>query len=509
MQAGPTMTLARRDWPVLLGLYLLTAILRLPLITTGLYGDEGWHYFVSKTWGAPVANFHLLDLYDTVDARGLFLWRPLFFIALTPAALISFEAYRALFVLYTSLIAPLLFLVLRELWVRRILAAGAGLAFAISPYFITWGDRVFPDVFMSTFFLAGLWFLVRRQPIPAAILFVVAMWVKEAALVAVGGLLLLQSTEALTHGRLSLRPLRIPRMIAALGFACVLGLVPLFVGLRLGITFPGWSNGTLRPDAVDLFFGSAWLIPLILIGIAWPRTRTLSLLALIHPVFYVTHNLVRGRAIEVWYYALPQLIALVAAIHNLDEAALRSRARLGLARAWPKAAAIAVALLFALGAVVPSTVNAKSVLTPASQDRGPSIQQAMDYERSRDRTLADVMSHVQPADWESVFLLDVGWFFLWYPFGTSANVTRWAFTVFNPPPQELHRWVHVGENMTRITVLFKTDLPLNEAFRETYVDCTEFENADYLILRPSACPGRLHLLTDNYQAHSLAASHSS
>ena len=489
----------------MLGLYAGALILRLYLLPSGLYGDEGWHYHVSRTWGAPVRNVHVLDFEDVQDGRALFLWRLGFAIPLTPAALISFEAYRALFSTYVSLLAPLVFVILRELFVRRSIAIAAGGVVAVSPFFVTWGERVFPDALMATFLLCALWFWIRHAIPWAAAFCLLGLWCKEAAIVFVGPLLLLQLLRDHQEGRLRLMPLHIARDTLLLIAICPIGLIPLFYALQSGVAFPGWTDGQLRRHDIDLLFGSSWLIPFVLLGLAWSRTRAVSFLALVQPAFYLLHNIVRGRNIEAWYHVLPQLLALIASLFALDEAARRGFSARPFARSAPKVAAAAIIAVFLLGAILPAGVDAKRVLSPASFETTASLPETFRFELARDRTLDDVLSHVDDADRDAIFILDVGWFFTWYPFGTFANVTRRAYSEWlTADDRELPRWTNTAENLTQITILYKLDLPFSLAFRDTYRDCIEYENADYVILRPPACAGRGDVLATNYHARRAA-----
>ncbi|HEX9816844.1 MAG TPA: hypothetical protein VGB18_07680 [Candidatus Thermoplasmatota archaeon] len=495
----------RREWPWLLGLYTLALALRWYLIPSGIYGDEAWHYHVSRTWGAPVENVHILDLDDVTDGRALFLWRLGFFIPLTPGALISFDAFRALFSAYAALLSPLVFVILRELFVRRYLAAPAGLAVAISPYFVTWGERVFPDALLGTFLLAALWCWLRGSTVGAAGFSVLAMWCKEVAIVFVATLVLLQIASDHPAGTPRAWPPRISKRTLALLAICPIGLLPLLFALQGGVAFPGWSNGTLQAAHVDLLFGSAWLVPLILIGLCWRRTRFLAVLALAHPAFYILHNVIRGRQIEVWYHVVPQLLALLAAVQTLDEAAVRSFAN-HRGRIASRTAVAAVAVLLLVGPLVPSEWEAKRAFAPASLVASPSLTETIDFEQGRDRSLHEALASVEGADWEAVFVVDVGWYFHWYPFGHEAKLVRKAYTDWEPEDgSQLPRWVNTAENLTRVTFLYKLDLPLNLALRDTYTDCVHHENVDYVVLRPSACPGRVELLATNYHARQQTA----
>src|SRR5687767_12838000 len=87
-------------------LYLATVALRLLNWRMVLFGDEAWHYFASRHFGQPQGAITEIGASQPERLGRLVWWRPLFVLALAPAAALSFEAWRLLHLLLVSALAP-------------------------------------------------------------------------------------------------------------------------------------------------------------------------------------------------------------------------------------------------------------------------------------------------------------------------------------------------------------------------------------------------------------------
>lgn len=464
-------------WPAILaGLWAVAAAARLALLDGPLYGDESAHYAVSRGWGSDPDN-----VTPDYELNGALWWqRPLFSMLLAPGAAFGLDGYRIEHALLAALLPVLVAEVARKAGVRPLLAAGAGLAVALHPFFVLWGARVFPDAMMAALVLAGLRAHQARRPLAAAGLLLAAVWVKETAAVALLALLAWTLWSGRRAGDVDLWPMRLDRPSTALLFACVLAPLPLAHAiLDVGGRLPGWSSTPLSWAHGSGFFLTAWIAVPVLAGLAWRRSRPFSLLALAYPAFYVAYA-VLGHGVEFWYLVLPAALSVLAAAVALEVAARHASASV---RASGKAAAAGLALILAILILVPSTLGAKDLASPGAPPPA-SLAQLSDQLQGDD--LADVVAAIRADQWAVVFLVDPGWFHVDHPFAERAGALGWAYTTVNIP---LGEWTYAVEG-SDVTVLMKVGRPLNEALREAYADCIQYEDATYVLIEGPRCLGR-------------------
>lgn len=449
------------------------------------------------------ANVHLLDESAGWPISLFFWWRPLFRLLFTPAALVSFDAYRVAYILFVSLLAPLAFWLLRAHGARWYLAVGAAVAAALSPALVQWGAITFPDEAMMVAFVAGLWAARRDQHAWSAAAFTAAIWLKEIAVVGVAVLLVHDVILDLRSRASRIWPIQLSGRNTALAFAILLGLAPLFYYMFLGGARPGWTPGGIGLEFYERVLPVLWLLPLLLLGLAWPRTRPLSLLALAYPAFFLYYAYGLDGGVEAWYLALPNYLGLVAAALVLDEWSHRWTPN-DYRRAWaPRLTGVAVTALILLQIFAPASADLKSSVTaPISGQATWSLSETMGFEQRRNAHLEDLVDHLEPPDLGTVLLVDLGWFFIFYPFADRADQVRFAYTDWWPKSRsDVQRWGTVVEADANATILglYPPIRPLNEAIRNVYADCTAYTNAEYVVLRGQSCNGRLDQLVSEYE----------
>jgi hypothetical protein len=472
-----------------LALFALAWALRLVPLGSDPYGDEAAHYYVARHFGAAPAN-----ITPPEDIAYLFWQRPLFSLLLGPGAQVSFAAYRILHAAVAALLPVLVAGLLGRLGVRRPLACGAGLAVAVTPTFVLWGSRAFPDSLMAALALAGIWAYVAGRPLGAALLLLGASWVKETAIPLAVLLWVVALWRGHRRGEAGIYPLRLDRQATAMLAAVALAPLPLVVSVGLlGGRPPGWSTSAMGWPQLDGFFLSSWLLLPVLAGLLWPRTRRWSLLALAYPLGYTAYQALLHRGIEGWYLVLPQALVLVSCALVAEEV-LR---RLGPARrrtAW--AAPVAMALLLLALVALPHGA-AKQWTAPASPSSTESLPAMLERTASA-HDQQDAVRALGPRPWEGLFVVDAGWFFILHPFSEGAARLGWAYS---ETAHDLAPWVKAIEQDATRVVVERHDLPLNQAIRDTYRDCTVAQNPTYTVLEGRRCAGRSDALRASFVAH--------
>lgn len=468
-------------------------LLRLVLWQTAQFGDEAHHYYVTRTFGAPVAN---VDNPDRLD--WLFWWRPLFSLLLLPGALLGFSAFRLLFILIASLLPLFALLILRDLRVRAWIAYAAAGIVALHPYFLLWGYRVFPDALMSVAFAGALWCHVRGRPLLAGLLALASVWIKEVAIYGVVFLFLAVTWQTLRNREFAVWPLRLTKSQTAFALAGILGPLPsTYAAFVLKGHAPGWSQGGDPLALVDRLFLLAWLLPLVLLGMAWKRTRFFALLALVFPAFYAGYRLAFDGGINVWYYLLPSFLALIAAAFALDEWWSRARAPRNRLRPGPaRSATVFLALVLTIHIFFPLSFPAKGRITmPFTGLADAPIDQVIYDELHRGHDLPDVVDRLSDAHWKNVLLIDPEWFVVYYPFADEAakhaGVVGRLFTGFD---KDTAFYAVAVEQRATVTIIAKHPFPGNLALRTVYLDCLFHENPTYFVVDGMRCSGRADAL---------------
>ncbi len=480
-----------RPWIAPVALYAAAFLARAFFLGSAPYGDEAHHYFIARGFGTPPPN-----LLEGQDTHWLFWWRPLFSLLLAAGAHISFTAFRLDYILLSSLLAPGLYLWVRARGGGRWAGGAAGLVAALHPFFVIWGVRAFPDELMAALFVLGLVAWEHRRVWLGAGLLLAATWVKEVALVGIAALLAAELVER--FGRdgaawaLRLQPrARHLLLVGALAFAWA----PHWVANSMGGRAPGWSRGGTLVSTLDGTFTTMWFVPFVLVGLFVPRARRPALLALAFAGFYLAYNAALGGATELWYNILPAALA-TAVVALVCEQMARSAAP-ALRRMAPTALAV---VLVAAQLLLPGTSDLKmEALHPGTTTRELSVAEAIDLEQTRDRDLWTLVEAAHGTDWHAVFLVDVPWFFAYWPFSERADVVGSYFTKDNPASAA--QWAAVIETIANMTVLKRTDGPLNLALQETYASCVGLATPEYLLIRGMGCKGNATALDAAWARH--------
>lgn len=492
-----------RTWfALLLLVYIFAFGVRFNLWTVHPYGDEAAHYYVARHLGngpehVRSVNFDFpadkAPFLSNLDTRPLFYQRPMFSLLLWPGAVVSFEAYRLLHIALTSLIPVAAILLLRQMETRTLLAAATGLLLAVNPLFVTWGTLVFPDSLMTLALAASVLAARRDRPITSAGLLLAAIWIKEVAIVAALFLLAHALLRGRRLGQTSLWPLRLDRLQTGYLVVVLVALGPLLYSQFLGGLFPGWGRGGEIKSNIDRFFLQLWLLPVILAGLRWPRTRFLSGLALLYPAFFLAYRILLGRGLAIWHFPPMQFFAAAAATLVLDEWWTRARAKPSRAlRFLPQFVALILAGLLAIQISVPETQAPRSRLTmPLSGLSNMSLPEALRYEKSRDHDLHEVLIRLQEQTNSGLFLVDVGWFYILHPIsGLSATIYYGYTEVAEAGHQDPAFWSSHLERGETLALLFTLDVALNEAIRTVYADCRIYQNPSFELFNGSNCAGR-------------------
>lgn len=477
----------RAAWVAPLVLYLVALGVRLLLLHVRPYGDEAHHYFIARENGAPPPN-----LVDAADTHWLFWWRPLFSILLKPGAAVSFTGFRVGYMLQASLVAPALWMWLRARGVRHVAAACAGAVVAVHPYFVLWGVRAFPDELMAAYFVLALAAWQARRFLLGGVLFLVAIWVKEVALIGVLAVCGLEGLQALRE-----RTERGPAVHwrhAALLAVLALAWVPHWYALSIGGRGPGWSVGGDLRVLVDGVFLTTLAVPAVVAALAAWRARQPALLALAYLAFY-TYYTVQGGATEQWYYVLPASLAVAAIAAGIDalaEAAGKWLPAATAARTVVQALPVA-AVVLVLGAqmLLPAASAAKQALHPGVHVVDGSYAEAVAQEQARDQDFWRVIATATDEDWQGVLAIDLPWFYPLWPLSDRAGALGSYYTVGGATPAE---WAFVIEEMANMTLVWHTDSPRNRAIHAAYADCVVIDTPQVALIRGQQCKGRADAL---------------
>jgi hypothetical protein len=476
--------------------------LRLTLLRAHPYGDEAAHFYIARHLATPPDNIHYVypDFpFLFMPVESVFAQRPVFFLLLAPGALLGFEGFRVLHMALASLL-PSVGVLLAQSWgARRWLAYAAGVALVIHPVFVTFGALVFSDTLATLLLAASLLARSHGRPAAAAGLLLAAIWTKEVLLVAAVALFAIELRREWRSGG-SVWPLRLGRTASGDLFVLLFGLLPTVASYFLDGLFPGWGRGGDVWAAVDRLLVIPWLLPLLLLGLWWPRTRFPALLALLYPAFYLAYRMTTGRGLAIWHLPLPNFLVLVALAVLLDELLRRSGG--GSRRAGARAAVVAVAALLLVQVAAPDAATWKQEVTaPIGQDTDFSLADTIRYNLQRDQDLWKAVQHAQGN--ESLLAVDVMWFYVLYPLSDHFDRVQYVYTVWvAPAQQELHPIAAAFERAGAVLLHVDDNSAVNRALRGTYSDCASFSTGDYRVYRPATCQGRLEELERVYNESS-------
>lgn len=499
--------LVRRAWTVLplALLYGLALWTRLRIWHSFPYGDEGGFYYVAgHFWHAPP---NLENLYNPgwFDFRPVFWVRPMHFLLLFPGGIFSFESYRFLNIAYTSLLPVLAFVILRGWGARRALAFLVGLAVAFAPVFVVWGVITIPDGPMTVVFALALVAAQRGWYHAAGALLTLAVWVKEVAIVGVAFLL----ATAVWSGRRDFQawPLRLNKPQTAYLGALILGPLALMYAMTVRAPLPGGLSETEPKWLLDQLFMTSWLIPLLPVGLLWPRSRFPAALGLAYPVFYVVYTQLLGRGVNLWYLVLPNFLVLLGAAMTLNEAWNQAAPQRRTVVRWiPAALALFLTAILAVSILAPNSEGKADWVQPLSQTRLNNLRQSVDYEVSRDNDLQAAIQAMRLAPERDVFLADLYEPYVVYPVAVQSgrvwNSNSWDTEHFGA---EVSRWSDAIESRAHVTLVDKNrwgrPTALIVAVQEVYADCAVHDSARYLVIEGASCAGRGDELEASFERH--------
>jgi len=491
-----------RDHLALAAVYALALAVRLPLRGVAAYFDEGaFHYFAIHYWHAP-ANVTNVYGYPADYPNYLWFWeRPLFYFLMSPAAHVSFAAYRLLSILLAAALPVAAILVLRAWNVRRPIAWTTGAVIALSPQFLRWGVLVYMDPVMTLAVGLGLWSWTRRRTYVALAFLAAAVMIKMTAVLVLVHLFAWATLDGLREGRVRVWPLRLPANVVAHALAVPLGLAPYLYVYSFGYGFPGsTAHGNYAPKLVEMLFFSAYVIPILLVGLAWPRTRRWSLLAGLLAGSFLYIHLVGHRNVEDWYAVLPAYMSLLATALVFDEAANRARPLGKTVWTWTtRATPAAFAILALLLILLPASAAKADWTRPVSHLAEPSLAELFRSERARDQGYEQGVRALGPGPGRTVFVVDVYFSKVLHPVATSGGTIRYAGTWPPPRTADLGAWSSLVEATARRTLLEKNDHALNLALRDTYGGCTVYDEPAYQVIEGPRCAGRDAALRENYR----------
>lgn len=468
------------------------------MLRSPLYGDEAAYYYLASTFGGSPTNVHNVNIegwlapyFVTMDLDGVFWQRPLFPLLLAPGALISVEAFRIVHIAYASLLAPTAYVLLRRVQPLPWIAIGVGLTTAFNPTLASWGAVAFPDTLMTVALAIAVTAMVHERHGVAAGALLAAVWVKELALPLVAGLLAFQLWKGLRRGTCRINPLKLDSTVTPYALIVPFLLIPLLYSMYAGGLFPGQGSGADLTAATDRLFMLPWLAPLIVAGLFRMSTRPLAALGLLYPVFFFVHAAIFGRDIQSWYYVAPSFFALVAAAAILGrwwpnaKTSRASQLRIG----WTAVTVLVVALL-TTQVVVGDGPGKRTWTTPFSGDWDPSLGESIDVQLAREPNIDMVVQALEGEDWDNLFLVDVGWFFVAYPFSTRAASLDYGYTeLAEQTHQSTAYWSQLIEEENRTVVVQKIDSSLNKAIRTTYAACIKTDIQGFLVIRTTNCQG--------------------
>lgn len=387
----------------------------------------------------------------------------------------------------TSLLAPVGYGFLRSQGFSQVTAASGGLLVAIHPIVVVWSSYALMDGDAALMFVVGLWAFSTGRHWWASGLFLGGIWVKEVLWVGVVGVLAWALWTDWRNGLFRRWPLQISPRLAAVALPVVIGLGPLMLFLASGALTPGAPAPFDLDRLVDRIFVSVWLVPLLVAGLYFPRSRLICAAALGWATFFLVLNLT-GRAVELWYIVLPLTLVLLALPAVLEEL-WRRRGRLQITAAM--ASTFVVVGILATVVLVPVPAQ-PGYVQPLSDHRDNSLMEAIRYHNEiRDRDLNEAWRSMPPGP---VTVIDIH--------NPRLAVYQahhgYDLTLISPAIVVEHnmRWGPVLESIadTQTVMMKKIDWVLHRAVAQVYADCVLQDYGEIIVFDISACPDRLDAL---------------
>lgn len=487
-----------RELAVLAGLWAAAILVKMPVIHTEPYWDEGLHYWTARhlgmrwdaitdIWGNPFGT-----------PEHLLFQRPLFYLAFWLPAQGGFETFRVTHAVAASLLSPLAYLILRAHGVGRAAGILTGVAVATIPGLAMWGTLGLMDSLMTAAVGVMLW---ARATGRNGLLFaasVAAVWTKETAYVAVLGLLALEAWKGHRAGTCTFLPLRLDARATSLAFAAAVAPWSLMWAVAHDLALPGAENhGSILP-VLDHAWITPWLVPVLLLGLLG-RGRFLSAFGLAAGAFLVALQLA-ARDVPAWYFvpsAYFTLIGVGAAADAWWRTPAGAWARRAWVRPWPAATAV---VLVALLVLVPNSPE-RDLLRPLSGDGGNSLSGSWDYElRIRDGDMHAAIATIPIDKSTDILVIDLAAPALYVRLVEPARQvywdSSWVRTLVDVDTVALAARI---EEPATTTLIDRSDLPMTLAIEETYADCIQHQNVGYTVLRGADCAGRAQRLEDAWR----------
>ncbi len=338
-----------------------------------------------------------------------------------------------------------------------------------------------------------LWALRRGRQVLAGALLLTSVLLKEFAYPMVLAIFALSLLRSRKEAGTRLWPASLNRFQTIAALASIIGLWPLLLALSMGAPFPGGFHGGTWEEIPDRAFLSVWLIPLVLLGLAFARTRHLSILALLYPALFLGYRLL-GHSVAYQYFLPPSLLAVVAASLTLDESWTVAKARWkGPGALGVPAVAVALGLVQVFNASAPFAMADKASWTaPFTGAPDASLREVQNWRFPESVLYWEAVDTVVSGGWRTVLELDGPYFNHFYPLPQHVDAYRSAHTRWADVDESyLGRVVKIMENMTEVTVLRMGPGPANRALQVVYEDCVRFRNDFFLVIEGPACGGRL------------------
>jgi hypothetical protein len=475
----------RLDLALAGGIFALALGIRLSLLKAAPYGDETAHYTMARTLGFLDSSVYWIDADAAFRLYPLVVSRPVFALALSPGAAFGFEAFRFLGITYAALLPVLVYALARKLQSRMPAAFLAGLVIAVHPTFTVWGSRIFPDTLMAGLVLGALLAYASRRTRLAAALMLLACLTKETAVPAAAGLafhaflVALRQNEEGADAWTRLKP-----GLWFLG-AALLGTGGVIASYMLVPRLPGWTSGGTLTQAVDALTLWPWLFLVPLAGFLDRRFGAPALALASTLVFYVVFVTLRDGNVNGWYVILPAALAVLLAVAGLDKG-MKSQE-------WPRLAAVTLAAAFFFActvAVIGGGDDLSEMLHPGTERVEAGLASSIGYANAENPWLADAIDFQEQASPRRVLSMDLGWFWLSYPF-RGTDQTAFSYTVQSDPDKiPLDDLVSRAEG-SDLTWLQDWNSTFHQAFKATYADCQVFAADILTAYRIQDCRGRL------------------
>ncbi len=475
------------DVALMSALYAGALAARWVMIEALPYNDEGLHWYNSRHWLQKIPD-NMVDVHGSTwfHAWWIGLQRPAWYILFMPAAKISFEAWRTQVVLLTSLLPVAGYTLARAWATRRPAALAGGLLLALWPILVTFGGFGLMDELMTVLLLFGLAAFDRGRMKLAVALFLLACWTKELAVPVLGLFLVLTFTEEIRRGEASWWPIRLGQRSSILAIPILLGPVPFLLSLSKGLPFPGMGNPPYTLRLIDWLVGTAWLWPILIMGIAKVSTRRLALIGSGMAFYFLAWNLAQ-REVMIWYLMLPNSLAFVAVPAILDTW-IRNRE---LKRGWGQGAAVFVSIILVTTIVVPGDVVEGRWLAPVNGNRFATLQESYAWElRDRDRDIFESLDSLPSGPGKQVLILDAEGSLV-----IARLAERGTRIVFGSPAVMLR----FNQTIEAIPIQFEASdgamarndtTTIHQALITTYRDCAQ-DIGDWWVFDPPACRGRV------------------